>query len=504
MREALSNSWDANADVVNLNFSLLPDSSGRKKLMVEIEDDGDGIEESKIDDFFSLGESHKTLGSIGTKGHGTKIYYKSSGIKFESLNKAGQLIVASTESPPYETLKKGLVPTYGYDIRQSANTPSYMKIVIDGFDARPKDFSDPKELNNYILWHTIVGSIGSYFGVTKKMNVNFQLPDMPLMSVPFGFKLPKENPSLNGTSTKDFCKIFGPKTFEDVTQNGKSVKVEIIGAVMGEIARSKIIANANQMGIWVCKDYIKILQKNEYIQSVFSGRFYESSMLIFANCQQLVLTANRNDMLEETEEFEIAASKMKDFLKTIQQDPDYKAFQTARTQEEQSKKEEAKQKEETERKEYTRKKMKERMNLYRNRAPTGYSYGPVKEPLQEAEVALLLQSMIDFKHPGIDFKIGEYNTNYGPDLVVESENKGTHKEYFAEIVMTLEGLFNWPHPHEGYEKIICWKMGRVGVDLEFEDGKRGHLTNIGNGRHIMTIDEDKIDVYVLNEMIKQG
>lgn len=49
--------------------------------MVEIIDDGEGMSSvkregigtSEIEDFFNLGDSHKPYGSIGTKGHGTKI-----------------------------------------------------------------------------------------------------------------------------------------------------------------------------------------------------------------------------------------------------------------------------------------------------------------------------------------------------------------------------------------------------------------------------------------------
>lgn len=96
IREALSNSWDARATKVSLKFDLrkIPNSRG-KKLMVEIYDDGDGmsaeprkeIKTSEIEDFFNLGDSNKSYGCIGSKGHGTKIYYKSNGIVVETWKK---------------------------------------------------------------------------------------------------------------------------------------------------------------------------------------------------------------------------------------------------------------------------------------------------------------------------------------------------------------------------------------------------------------------------------
>jgi len=89
IREALSNSWDAGASKVTLGFDLVQiPGTYRKKIVVSIRDDVEGMSNTKrgksntseIYDFFNLGDSHKPDGSIGTKGHGTKIYYKSKGI----------------------------------------------------------------------------------------------------------------------------------------------------------------------------------------------------------------------------------------------------------------------------------------------------------------------------------------------------------------------------------------------------------------------------------------
>ena len=61
IREALSNSWDAGAKKVTLKFELLRiDGTRRKKIMVDITDDGEGMSSvkregigtSEIEDFF--------------------------------------------------------------------------------------------------------------------------------------------------------------------------------------------------------------------------------------------------------------------------------------------------------------------------------------------------------------------------------------------------------------------------------------------------------------------
>ena len=78
--------------------------------------------------FFNLGDSHKPPGSIGTKGHGTKVYYKSEGITIET-HKNGQTIKAETEVPPWESLKKGIIPTYRYTIRPNTSAPAARQFV---------------------------------------------------------------------------------------------------------------------------------------------------------------------------------------------------------------------------------------------------------------------------------------------------------------------------------------------------------------------------------------
>lgn len=146
IREALSNSWDAGASKVSIKFEFARiTGTHRKKIMVSIEDDGtgmssnvrDGIGTSEIEDFFNLGDSHKPFGSIGTKGHGTKIYYKSQGIVVDTW-KNGIHIHAETEVPPWESLKQGIVPTYKYD--EDTIDGKGTAIYIDGFEGSNLSF----------------------------------------------------------------------------------------------------------------------------------------------------------------------------------------------------------------------------------------------------------------------------------------------------------------------------------------------------------------------------
>ena len=100
---------------------------------------------------------------------------------------------------------------------------------------------------------------------------------------------------------------------------------------------------------------------------------------------------------------------------------------------------------------------------------------PIKEPRSEAETALLLQAMISSNHSDIDFTIGDYNTSLGVDLIVERMDKEIPAMKWAELVSSLEKLYQWNHPPEGYHMIICYQLGTVKEENQFPDGSIGRL-----------------------------
>lgn len=184
IREALSNSWDAAASKVSLKFHLVPIAGTRKKkIMVEILDNGEGMSSenragvgsSEIEGFFNLGDSFKPYGSIGSKGHGTKIYYKSMGIKVDTW-KNGKHIHAESEVPPWDSLLKGVVPTYRYN-ESDDSTGRGTKIVVEGFQAKQSEFASLDQLTQYLQWYTVIGSFGQYFSSPRKMDVELKPTD---------------------------------------------------------------------------------------------------------------------------------------------------------------------------------------------------------------------------------------------------------------------------------------------------------------------------------------
>jgi hypothetical protein len=126
----------------------------------------------------------------------------------------------------------------------------------------------------------------------------------------------------------------------------------------------------------------------------------------------------------------------------------------------------------------------------------------VKEPASEAETALLLQAMISSEARGIDFRIGDYNTARGVDLIVEKDDKGIPTLRWAELVSSLDKLFAWQHPPEGYHIIVCYNLGPVKEVQKFGDGTAAKLVKKDvPGRYSLHVREDAIDVYVLREIL---
>jgi hypothetical protein len=247
------------------------------------------------------------------------------------------------------------------------------------------------------------------------------------VTVPYGFRFPRENHDLQHGSAS-YCCMLGPVELDcGTTEDGRPVKVEIVGAILGENHRNIVPETYSTMGLWFCKDYIKIERNNEMLEKAFGGQYYYRSFLIFANCQQFDLTANRNDIRTDQEEYDLALARILQFCKEVWASDAATGYFAANKEEEDQRSDESKKKSELERQQRAEERRKERINRYKGRAVLaahGITGAPLKEPESEAETALLLQAMISSRHPAIDFTIGDYNTANGVDMVVEQDDKG--------------------------------------------------------------------------------
>ena len=325
------------------------------------------------------------------------------------------------------------------------------------------------------------------------------------VTIPFGFKFPTEQLDLS-TGTENSCKIFGPETLEcGTTENGDSVDVQIVGALLGEAHRDIVPHTYSHMGIWLAKDFIRIERRNEILEDVFGGQYYYRALLLFANYQSFDLTANRNNIRTDQEEYDLAIAEIKEYCRTIWEDEFFKHYFKEKREEDATKKRSQDESDERKGAERAAQRRRGRVNNYKGRANatfSGVTLPPVKEPSSEAETALLLQAMISSKHPGIDFVIGDYNTTFGVDLIVEMIDKDIPTIKWAELVSSLDKLYAWSHPPEGFHMIICYQLGKVGEKEKFQDGSVGTLVRKESpGKYALLVGSQTIDVYVLREIL---
>ena len=87
VREAISNSFDANATKIWIDFSVIQEH-GESVLKIVLRDNGEGMDEEGLQSFFDLGNSLRRGDSskIGHKGHGTKL-----GLEFRPRTDASKI-----------------------------------------------------------------------------------------------------------------------------------------------------------------------------------------------------------------------------------------------------------------------------------------------------------------------------------------------------------------------------------------------------------------------------
>ena len=511
LREAISNSWDANAQQVSIKFDLASINGTRsRKIMVRIEDDGDGMSSedrsedvpSEIEGFFNLGDSYKGSHQIGSKGHGTKIYYKSSGIFVETY-KSGKRITAKTECDPWHALREGRVPTYQIDEIEGDGQGTTIK--IDGFEAKHKEFSNLAELISYINWYTVAGSFSHYFADGRNFDVRIKSIGGTEVSLPKGFSFPDEQLDFD-QGTRSICKVFGPETIEcGVSKDGEKVTVEIVGALLGEDQRDFVPHTYENMGLWFAKDFVRVERKNSILEDAFGGQYYYRNFMVLANCQQFDLTANRNNVRTSDEEYELAEDAIRSWAKNLAEDDYVTAYFNAKSDEDEAarKEKEREQAEEKERRNLDARDT--RVNHYKGRSelqgnvPKGASR---KAPSNEAETALLLQAMISNGHSSIDFSMGDYNTARGVDLLVERKSKAIDQMVWVELVHNLSKLAEWSHNPDGYHSIVCFELGGVGENFKITGDREARLIRKETaGRYVLTAGDETFEVYVLGEML---
>lgn len=523
VREGISNSFDAGATEIEVSFSVISEY-GEKILVTSIKDNGHGMNEVGLQSFFDLGNSTRRndQNAIGEKGHGTKVYLNSSQIEVITVNN-GVRYTAVMDSP-IKKLHNNHTPEVNVNT-ESCDEENGTTIKIIGYNNNRRNKFTHENLKDYILWFTKAGSIEKEFNILKHKDVIIKLKGVDVEEVEtinFGHIFPEDSKNVN--QLFDDYLVEAPKWFAKKIircgnlENYPEIHYDAIFCIEGTrikhqynpmIRRSGHTPPAGaytvqeRYGLWLCKDYMPIQRKNEWITQKGSEytRFHA-----FFNCQDFRLTANRSSVDNTpTEIIEDIHKVITSIYEEIIQSDDWRTLEWL----------------ESEVASYNtvQKEKKDfdwRIKRIESAKIADYKGVRLIEPTQENGVFSIFMQIQALMPDAFPFKIVDYDTHAGIDVIVKDVDSVPIKEsklYYVEFKNYLKKEFN--HSFENLHSIVCW-------DIDPKLTKNGdEISDIAGIKRIMRIvppktSEDrtyyflddsrsshKIQVYVLKHYLEE-
>lgn len=524
VREAISNSFDAKSKNIEMDFSVITES-GEKILRITIKDDGKGMDKDGLKSFFDLGNSLNRFDgdAIGEKGHGTKVYFNSKKIEVITV-KDGKRYKAVMNNPK-KVLFDNSIPTVQVSLEIDNEIESGTTIIIYGYNNNRRDKFTHEQLKDYILWFTKFGSIEKEFGIEKNVDARLKLKginrnDFEILE--YGHKFPNESRRISDLF--DEYMVDAPKWYcKRIVKNGNlKNQPEIAYQAVFYIEGTKVKYDYNPMirrsgyaapegsytvqdryGLWICKDFMPIQRKNEWITSKGSEytRFHA-----FVNCQDLRLTANRgsieNTPSETLQDLREAVREIYDDIISSDDWNDLEWLESEAVAYNTVEKE--------------KKDFKHRIDRVNRAKVADYESIRLVEPQQENGVFSIFMQLSNIDNSIFPFSIIDYDTHSGIDVIVKAQDTIPIKSsrlYYVEFKNYLGKNFN--HSFENLYSIVCWdiNMNEIKNGDEIKDiaGKKRTLKIIQPEHdgdytryYLDSLREDrKIEVFVLKYYLKE-
>ncbi|WHH58839.1 ATP-binding protein [Petroclostridium sp. X23] len=474
IREGISNSHDAEAKQISI--TVYRNSEG--KFILEMQDDGRGMDFNAIHRFFNLGDSLKNSIGIGKKGLGTKTYFKSDKLTLQTQNKDDEAFKAVMEKP-WDTLLSDKIPQYVVENVPPKPGRRGSTVTIEGyFMDNPEKYFNFDTIKDYILWFTAAGSFKTYFANYPELHKYIQnmqvaprvfLEDKILklkeeIAGTHQFSPPQEKPNEDPEEEQykrsvNYCRHFGP--YHRATNiNGEYVSLQLYGTVSGLNCRKSLCklkrgeSIKSRFGLYLAKDFIPIIKRMNLINEYNSHHYH-----LLLNSQAFELTADRNNISNEDD------PKVKWVLDEAKKIIDYhikplaeEGYFKFRKNEEIEYVLKNKQQNIKRRIEY----FEGLENLMLNELSI------IKRPDCESQAAILFTALLsnDRTKPLIKYieKIGHYSHQSPTDMIcIDKEGN----KILVEIEYRLSSLFRHDHPYNTFDYVICWS-----VDLEINEKKR--------------------------------
>lgn len=470
VREAISNSYDAKATEITITFEVVK-QYGESLLKICMKDNGSGMNSQQLQSFFDLGNSTRRndIETIGEKGHGTKVYFNSRRIEVRTST-GGDGYIAKMEEP-FRKLYDRQIPTV--DVTTSADIPKGTEITIYGYNNNRRDKFTHEILKDYINWFTKHGSLDNqFFSVVR--NVNLLLKGLGVdeyEEIEQGHFFPEDSKEINKlfeehlTKAPDYFSKMIKK--EGVLKNFPEVKYQAIFCIEGKYVKY----NYNPMlrrpgysapegaytiqeryGVWLCKDFMPIQRKNEWI--TYKGSEY-TKFHAFVNCQDLRLTANRGsventpseilqDLSDEVRKIYDSIVKGDEWTSMEWLESEATAYQTT----------------EKEKKNFEwRIKKVNRSNI------ADYKGVTLVEPERESGVFTMFIMLSQLEKDLFPFQVIDYDTHDGIDVIAKGDKKtpiSSSKLYYVEFKRLLSKGFN--HSFANLHSVVCWD-----TDIKHDD-----------------------------------
>ena len=481
IREAISNSFDAGATKISIS-AFVDRSTGKDELVISIEDNGEGMTEKELEYFFGLGftnrvvldeHGNKISDAIGEKGHGTKIYFNSRCIEVLTARN-GKQIEAYFDNPKSE-LRKGNVPEVKYEIT-SSSAKSGTKVTVRGYNDNRRFGFSHDELKDYLYWFTKFGSFETKVGKKEYEDITITLSG--LGGPPKGEKLnfshpfPKEAADIRKLRSLDKIEPLDYYVAQWIFPNEPvigmpGVHLDFVFYIEGDKAKrtyNKMIHEkwspwrdgqylvVHRYGLWLCKDYIPIERRNSWVAEKTEWTKYHS----FVNCQEFRLTANRGDLGNTPNEIMKAVEKTIRNIFDNRIKPDQK-FQKYRDELEREKITRTVQKEEAE--------FQRRRNLALRKKIAKLGKLELFEPRQESGVFSLILQLLAINPELFDFKVIDYDTFFGYDLLVTKDYAlDLQRAAMNFVEMKYELKRDFDHSFKKLAAIICWDTSLANED----------------------------------------
>jgi hypothetical protein len=484
VREAISNAFDAQATEIELAFET-ETQGGEIISVIKLTDNGTGMDKKGLQSFFDLGNSTRRgdKTTIGEKGHGTKVYFNSKKLVVDT-KRDGKRLVATLDAP-FSKLHDRVIPPVQVKEDTLSSNSTGTTITIYGYNNNRRERFTHARLKDHILWFTKFGSVEKEFGINTFSNVKVRLKGLDnkeFETINFGHEFPPESVSFNKLfeqyliqAPKHYCRRI-IKTGS--LPNHPEIPYQIVFSIEGNrvkyennpmLRRSGYAAPEgaytvqDRYGLWVCKDFIPVQRKNEWV--TIRGTEFTKFHALF-NCQALKLTANRgsidNTQAEILQDVEYVVRKTyegimesSEWLELAYIEEEAESYNTV----------------DKEKKNFAMRVEKaNRANIAKHKDIT------LVEPQRESGVHSLVVQLMIVEPDLFPFSIIDYDTLEGIDVIVKSREKvPVHgsKLYYVEFKHFLSASFN--HSFENLHSIVCWdtelKHGDIVKDINKEERK---------------------------------